>query len=151
VAVSRELWGRGGHHPNWTPDGRRILINLKPEDALRFCTANADGSDFKILCPAILGSGHPAFDPTGRFIFTDCYPQEPVALPDGSVAMRLIDTKRDEEKTVLPLYALGRMKPSVLRLDPHPAWSRDGLKSCFNGAPDGRRQVFIADLSMLLK
>ena len=44
---------------------------------------------------------------------------------------------------------LGRVKPPVLRLDPHPAWSRDGLKSCFNGAPEGRRQVYIADLSPL--
>jgi hypothetical protein len=97
VAVPHDVWKRGGHHPNWMPDGDRILMNLTPEDKLRFCTFRYDGSDFRVLSETILGSGHPAFEKTGRFIFTDTYPREPMALPDGSVAMRLIDTKRNEE------------------------------------------------------
>lgn len=150
VAVDHTLWKRRGHHPNWMPNGDRILMNLTPKDRLRFCTFRYDGSDFQVVNESILGSGHPAYEKTERFIFTDSYPGEPMALPDGSVALRLIDTKRNEEKLVTPIFALGRINPSVLRLDPHPAWSRDGRRSCFNGAPDGRRQVYVADLSSLL-
>jgi hypothetical protein len=32
------------------------------------------------------------------------------------------------------------------KLDAHPVWSRDYKKVCFNGAPEGKRQVFIANL-----
>lgn len=147
VVVSPQLWARGGHHPNWHPTGERILMNLKPKDKLRFCLFRFDGSDFRIISETILGSGHPSFEKTGRYIFTDAYPNEPVALPDQKIPMRLIDTRRNEAETIATIFTLGAQKVGVLRLDPHPAWSRDGRKSCFNGAPDGRRQIFIADLS----
>lgn len=150
VAVTHELWKRGGHHPNWHPDGDRILMNLTPKDSLRFCLFRYDGSDFRVLSESLPGSGHPAFEKTGRYIFTDAYPDEPVALANGEVPMRLIDTRKDQENTVATIFALGKKTPSVLRLDPHPAWSRDGRQVCFNGAPDGRRQLFIADLSKLV-
>jgi Tol biopolymer transport system component len=73
-----------------------------------------------------------------------------VAGPGEEVPIRLIDTVRNREQKVTTMFALGSVNPSVLRLDPHPAWSRDGRKICFNGAPDGRRQVFVADLASLL-
>jgi hypothetical protein len=150
VAVSPQFWKRGGHHPNWHPDGRRLLMNLTPEDKLRFCLFRYDGSDFRVIGSDLLGSGHPAFEKTGRFICTDSYPREPVAGPGEEVPIRLIDTVRNREQKVTTMFALGSVNPSVLRLDPHPAWSRDGRKICFNGAPDGRRQVFVADLASLL-
>lgn len=150
VAVHHSLWSRGGHHPNWHPDGERLLMNLTPKDKLRFCLFRYDGSDFKVLSENILGSGHPAFEKTGRYIFTDAYPREPVSLPNGEVPLRLIDTRLDREQVAATIFALGRQEFAVLRLDPHPAWSRDGRKSCFNGAPEGRRQIFIADLGRLL-
>lgn len=150
VAISRELWGRGGHHPNWHPDGERLLMNLKPkDDSLRFCVFRYDGSDFRIVSESILGSGHPSFDKTGRYIFTDAYPEEPMALANGEVPLRLIDTQSNTEKTVAAIFALGKGL-GVLRLDPHPTWSRDGRHVCFNGSPQGRRQVFVADLKELV-
>lgn len=39
----------------------------------------------------------------------------------------------------------------LYRLDPHPVWNRDFSKVCFNGAPNGKRQVMIADIKQLLK
>jgi hypothetical protein len=34
-----------------------------------------------------------------------------------------------------------------LRVDPHPAWDRTFTRIAFNACPNGRRQVFVADLS----
>lgn len=150
VAVTKELWKRGGHHPNWLPDGERLLMNLTPRDKLRFCVFRYDGADFRVLSETVPGSGHPAFERTGRYIVTDSYPHEPMALPNGEVPLRFVDTRADSERTLATMFALGKVDPSVLRLDPHPAWSRDSKQVCFNGAPDGRRQIFIADLTALL-
>jgi hypothetical protein len=150
VALAPQIWKRGGHHPNWMPEGERLLMNVTPEDTLRFCTFRGDGSGFGVVCGKARGSGHPSFDRTARYIFTDSYPSEPVALPGGKVPLRLLDTQGCTEKMICSMFALGAMNPSVLRLDPHPAWHRDGKQVCFNGAPDGRRQVFIADLRELV-
>ena len=146
VAISPQLWKKGGHHPNWMPNGRELLMNVTPEDMLRFCTFRGDGSDFRVLCKNMRGSGHPSFERSGRYIVTDAYPGEPVSLPGGKVPLRLVDTKDSTEKLICSMFTLGSVNPSVLRLDPHPAWHRGGKQVCFNGAPDGRRQVFIANV-----
>ena len=62
-----------------------------------------------------------------------------------------MDTALIEDRKVTTIFTLGNVNPSVLRLDAHPAWSCDGKKVSFNGAPEGRRQVFVADLSRLLR
>jgi hypothetical protein len=41
----------------------------------------------------------------------------------------------------------GRPKINALRVDPHVVWSRDYTKVCFNGASEGIRQIYVADLS----
>jgi Tol biopolymer transport system component len=125
-------------------------MNLKPDGkTMRFCRFRYDSSDFTVLSEKRLGSGHPSVTPDGRYLVTDAYPGEPVALKNGEVPIRLVDLEADEERNICTIYTLGKAK-GVLRLDPHPAWSRDYKSVCFNGAPDSRRQVFIADLDEVL-
>ena len=150
VAMPWQKWRLGGNHPNWLPDGERILMNLKVDQIMRFCVTNYDGTGFRLASETILGSGHPSFDTSMRYIFTDAYTHEPMTLPNGEVPLRLIDTRADRETTVATIYTLGRQEQNILRLDPHPAWSRNFSQICFNGAPDGRRQLFIADIGSSL-
>lgn len=151
VALPPEVWAKGGHHPNWHPNGEEILMNLRSDpELMRFHLFRYDGSNRRKIADRIQGSGHPSFEKTGRYIFTDAYPGEPVARKDGFVPLRLIDTRKNEEKMAAWMYTLGGGL-GVLRLDPHPAWSRDGRKICFNGAPGKRRQVFVADLSSIIQ
>lgn len=169
--LDREHWEAkgpigGGNHPNWHPDGEHIVMNLVPawegDDKMRFCLLRYDGSERKILSRTLPGSGHPSVEPRTRYLVTDAYPhQEWVASENGEVPIRLIDLERDEERTVCRIFTdlagkagLDSYKVkeggSHFKLDPHPAWSRDYRKICFNGVPDGNRQVFIADLGTVL-
>lgn len=146
LAVDHQLWGRGGHHPNWHPDGERIVMNLNPKsDHLRFCSFKYDGSDFRILSENIIGSGHPSVEASGRYLLTDAYVYEPVARSNHEVPIRLIDLISESEEVICYIYTLGIT--GSLRLDPHPAWSRDYKKVIFNGAPQENRQVLIVDMS----
>jgi hypothetical protein len=150
LALSNDIWGKGGHHPNWHPDGERILMNLKLDyDRIKFCTFRHDGSDFQVLSEAIHGSGHPSFHKNGRHIITDVYPDQPYATEAREVPIRLVDIKNQVEQNLFFVFTLGMPNANVLRIDPHPAWSRDYTKVCFNAAPEGRRQIFVADLSEL--
>ena len=150
VAVPASEWSKGGHHPNWFPDGRHVLMNLRTDGrTMRFVRVHYDGSGLRELVEGIEGSGHPTLHPDGRHLLTDAYPREPVAYGDGTVPIRLIDVEAREETTLARVrstpLASGHMQE--LRLDPHPAWDRTFRLIAFNAFLDGTRRVCVADLS----
>jgi len=146
LVIPYRRWKLGGHHPDWHPNGERIVMNLADASgALRFHEFGYDGTWERIIAPSVVASGHPTYSENGRFLITDAYPKEPVCK-DGLVPIRLIDIEKNTEETLLWIWTLG-IYGGPLRLDPHPAWNREGDQICFNGAPDGARQLFMADLS----
>lgn len=154
VALDADRWAVGGHHPNFTPDGRRILMNLRPgpDQPLRFVTFNLDGSDFRVLSERIIASGHPTLHPDGRHLLTDAYLKDAAAFGDGTTPLRWIDLHTEQEATLARVRTQPHDAPvdrdhGVLRVDPHPAWDRDFKRFVFNACPTGVRQVFLATLS----
>ncbi len=153
VAVSAAQWARGGHHPNWCPDGEHVLMNLNTRgDGLRFARLRRDGSTCETLVPALAGSGHPTIHPDGRHLLSDAYLSEPMAFGDGTSPIRWVDLASGAETMLVrigtrPQHGRGT---DVLRVDAHPAWSRDYDRIAFNACPDGRRRVYVADPRALL-
>lgn len=171
--LSAEKWnqrarlGGSGNHPNWHPDGEHVIMNCIPtwlgyRDML-FCSFDYKGDDFTVLSEKHLGSGHPIMHPSGRYLLADAYPKQTYAVPgNGEIPLRLIDLKHDKETVVctLPTDVGGgsnqylpedrKTGGSHHKLDPHPAWNRDYTQICLNGAPNGRRQVFITAIHTLL-
>jgi hypothetical protein len=148
---SEPVWQHMGGHPNWHPDGNHLLRNLSPGGGPeRFCKLHYDGSGgIQILSEKFKGGGHPTVEPRERFCITDAFPKI-----DGRqmVRIRLIDLAREEETTVCTLSTLPRsgLVDSVFRFDGHPFWGRDHRKVVFQAAPDGMRQLYLADLSEVL-
>lgn len=139
-------WEPGGHHIAWAPDGEHFTMNLVPDGrTMRFCHFRYDGTKFRVLSEKLVGGGHPTMERSGRYLIVDAYPNEPVSLPSGEVPIRLVDLHADEAASVCYIYTLGI--GGSMRCDPHPCWSRDYTQVCFNGAPEGGRQVFIADVA----
>lgn len=169
--MDREIWSQkgkntgGANHPNWHPNGEYIVMNVVPKflgyENMRFCMFRFDGSDFRVLSDNHLGSGHPSVDNKTKYLITDAYPnQDWVVSDDGEIPIRLIDLSLDEEHEICSVSVdLGTSRysrfahingGSHFKLDPHPAWSRDYQKVCFNGVINGIRRVFIADLSNVI-
>lgn len=148
LALTPEVWGRGGHHPNWCPDGEHILMNLKPTgQEMRLVRFRHDGSEFEVLSDRLRGSGHPTMHPDGRHIITDAYPYE---QGEGAthVPLRWIDLKTDTEVTLVnvpcvPPFVGGR---NELRIDPHPAWDTVFQRVAINCLDKGVRKVAVVDL-----
>lgn len=157
LALTAAEWAKGGHHPNWCPDGEHILMNLKLDVAhmgahMRFVRFRYDGTGLRSLTDAVPGSGHPTLHPDGRHILTDEYVGGALAFEDGTVPIRWIDLEAGSEETVVrigaePDYAGPRR---IFRVDQHPAWDRTYRHVAFNGCPDGTRRVYVADMSSLL-
>lgn len=151
LALPHTAWDRGGHHPSWLPDGRRILMNLVPQDdpTMRFVRFGADGGEPAVLAPGRRGSGHPSLEPGGRLLVTDAYLNEGFGAADGEAPLRRVDPGGDDEG-ILASLDCGPPNLRARRIDPHPAWSRDGRAVVVNVCVAGRRQVAIADLGTLL-
>ncbi len=153
VAIGESNWGKGGHHPNWCPDGETVMINIKDDgENLRFVKARFDGSGYGVMTEAVKGSGHPSMHPDGRHILTDVYLHEPLAYGDGTTPIRWIDLETGQEQVAIrinndPPYPGPRKE---LRIDPHPAWDREYRRIAFNGCWEGRRRVYVADMRDVL-
>ncbi|MDA0711021.1 MAG: hypothetical protein O3B73_12510, partial [bacterium] len=150
--IRDEIWSKGGHHPDWCPDGESIMMNLKMDgDGLSLIRAHYDGSNFEVMT-SVPGSGHPTLHPNGRHILTDVYAHESLAYGDGTTPIRWIDTQTHTER-VIARIASDPPWPGPkreLRIDPHPAWDRQYRRIAFNMCVDGLRRVCVADLSGLI-
>jgi hypothetical protein len=152
IAVPDRIWGKGGHHPNWCPDGEHVMMNLAlhgRERGMFLVRVRYDGTGLEPLTEAVPGSGHPAMHPNGRHVITDCYPGEPMTFEDRSVPLRLIDVAAGTEETVARVRTVPDFNgpENELRVDPHPAWGPEHRRIAFNAYPDGTRRVFVADLA----
>lgn len=154
LAVTPQQYARGGHHPMWAPDGENITINLNIRDGtkeLDLVQVRYDGANLRSIHP--VGSGHPSMHPTLPFIVTDAYTHEPIARPNGTVPLRLIDL-RDRSEVALA-WVLARRSGSAkltseFRIDQHPVWDAKGRFIVFNGVHDDTRAVYIADVGEYL-
>ena len=142
---TRPMWGTDGGHPNWHGDGEHVIRNLPVEGTARICQWRYDGSGFRLLSEKLKGGGHPRIEPAGRYVVTD-------AFSNDQLTLRLLDVKADREEKLCTIRTFSKkaLEDSTLRLDGHPTFSRDFRKVCFQAAPEGRRQLFIADLARIL-
>lgn len=152
VAIPASEWSKGGHHPNWLPDGENLLINIKYDGKMRLAKARYDGSNYGLLINGVIGSGHPTLHPNGKIAITDSYVKEEVAFGDGTTPIRLMRVKEGTVENILrirtePAYSGPKVE---LRVDPHPAWDRSFKYIVFNACPEGKRKVFIADMKEYL-
>jgi hypothetical protein len=160
IAVGPEEWHKGGHHTTWQPDGRRLSMNLAVDGNINgkrgrmyFMQVDYDGKNYGKIHETLLGSGHPTLHPNGRHILTDTYEWESgAAFGDGTVPLRFINITDGTEKTAVRVNVRNpaAQRNTVLRVDPHPAWSPDHRYAALNGFVNGTRRVFIADFHDIL-
>lgn len=148
LAMPDRLWRVGGHHPNWTPDGDHIVMNLRYDGGpMAFVKFRFDGHGLHVLAPGHKGSGHPSIRSCGRYLLTDSYVSEGFRSRTGDIPIRLINLESNDELHLCPVDTKNLAGPR--RIDPHPVWSRDGARFAFNGLVDGWRQVMVSDTSGL--
>ncbi len=109
------------------------------------------GNDFRILSTKHSGTrGHNSVNPDTSYLIGDYYVNEYKALGYDECPIRLICLSTEEEVHICKVFTDIETNESTFRVDPHVVWSRDYKKVCFNGAPRGNRQVFVANIENLL-
>ncbi len=143
----------GGGHANWHPDGEHIIRNMKPDGkTLRVCQVKYDGSDFKVLSETFQSGGHPSIESSGRYVITDH--RDTIDKDNQVISVILLDTVADKAEKICTLPTINtqglKLITKTMRLDGHPCWSRDYKKVSLQAAPEGKRQLFVLDLSQLI-
>lgn len=149
LLTSTPLWGTPGGHPNWHPDGLHVIRNLPIGGRTRFCQWRFDGTEFTVLADKIEGGGHPRIHPNRRHLVTDTFEHD--SGRQSVVVIRFIDLRSERDEPLCRMRTIDRtvLKSElemVRRLDGHPNWDREFKKVIFQAAPDGRRQLYIADI-----
>lgn len=138
-------WGTDGGHPNWHGDGQRVIRNIKVDGVTRLVEWKYDGTGFRVMSGKFEGGGHPRVEPSGRFLVTD-------AFQGPELTLRWLDLKagKEEPLVVIATFDKKAIKDEVLRLDGHPSFDRNFKQICFQAAPEGRRQLYVADVGKLI-
>lgn len=69
-----------------------------------------------------------------------------MAFGDGTVPLRWVNIQSGKEAAVVRIKTVPLCEDEVLRIDPHPAWDRQGSRIAFNAVADGTRRVYVADM-----
>ena len=139
----------GASHFDWMTDDRIFVTTFyEGGKEIRYVIMNDSETDkgIKLIAPDILKQdGHGHFSPDRKWMASDTYPDK-----QNNRALLLINLQTDE------VYKLGEFfsDPSLqgpVRCDLHPRWNHDGTKICFDSVHEGSRQVYVMDVSQIVR
>ncbi len=117
---------------SWSPDGKRVAFVLDilqgTDGKLQINTANADGSDSKVLIPHKAFEESPRWSPDGKTIAW-------VSTRDGNQEIYTIDAEKG-------LASLKRLT-SEIAFDNNPSWSPDGSQIAFTSTRSGNYEIHV--------
>jgi len=133
-------------HFDWRNSKQILAWARRHHTGDRYFLFTDQTDEMEIVGEGILTSdGHCSYSPDGRWILTDTYP--------GKEKKRTLLLYRPEDK-----YRVGiggfYSPPEItgeIRCDLHPRWSRDGNKVCFDSVHEGHRQMYVVDVSDIVK
>ena len=132
-------FGKQLSHFGWLNDSTKLIVTmkqLKRIDKSHVILEDKKGNP-KILAPKkLIRDGHPAINPKGNLLATDCYPIK------GKRYVYIVDMKSEEIFTVASFENPPHIDGNI-RCDPHPRWNRDGTQLSFDGLGPNGRQVYV--------
>jgi hypothetical protein len=102
--------------------------------------------EIEVLGEGILTTdGHCSYSPNGEWILTDTYPNK------EHLRTLLLYRPADERRIDIGHFYAPPELAGEIRCDLHPRWNRDGTQVCFDSAHEGDRQMYVIDVSSIVK
>jgi hypothetical protein len=132
-------------HYAWKNDRHLLVWATHPSYGNRYYVFEDKTESVNVTGNGILTvDGHPSYSPDSRWIITDTYPNR------GRLATLILFDTLNSKRINIGSYKSPFKFNGPWRCDLHPRWSRDGKKVCFDSVHEGKRRIYVVDLSNLL-
>jgi hypothetical protein len=133
-------------HFDWKDDTTIVAWARTKKDGNKFYTVDVLSGETKVIGADVLTQdGHCSYSPDRRWILNDTYPDK--ERMQWLMLFKVSNGRRyDLNKFHSPKQYTG-----PVRCDLHPRWNRDGTQVCIDGCHDAERQVYVLDVSEVVK
>ena len=143
----RLTWDTGMvSHFDWRDDDT-ILAWVKTKDqGNKFVLIDVNGGDAKVVGGDVLTQdGHCSYSPDRKWILNDTYPDK------KRLQWLMLFNVKTGRRYDLNQFHLPPKLTGPFRCDLHPRWNRDGTHVCIDSAHEPTRQVYVVDVSEVVR
>ncbi len=133
-------------HFDWRDDTTMLAWARTKADGNKFYTADVITGEKKILGGEVLTQdGHCSYSPDRKWILNDTYPDK------NRLQWLMLFKVATGRRYDLNQFHSPKAFTGPFRCDLHPRWNRDGTQACFDGCHEPQRQVYVVDVSEVVK
>ena len=131
-------------HCYWKNDGEILSFLRKNETGDHYYLMKDKTQEYKLYWPELKTDGHCSYSPDGKYVITDTYPNR-----KRIASVYLCTETSNQCQRIARVYSPFKYD-NECRCDLHPRWNRKGDMICIDSVHEGKRGLFIIDLSMLI-
>lgn len=133
-------------HFDWKDDTTILAWAKTKKDGNHFYTVDVLTGETKIVGAGVLTQdGHCSYSPDRKWVLNDTYPAK------DRLQWLMLYKVANGRRYDLNQFRSPKQYTGPVRCDLHPRWRRDGLAVCIDGCHDAQRQVYVVDVSDVVK
>jgi hypothetical protein len=133
-------------HFDWRDDTTMLAWARTKADGNHFYTADVLSGEKTVLGADVLSQdGHCSYSPDRKWILNDTYPDK------DRMQWLMLFKPATGRRYDLNQFHSPKQFTGPIRCDLHPRWNRDGTMVCIDGCHEPLRQVYILDVSEVVK
>ncbi|MCI0704264.1 MAG: twin-arginine translocation signal domain-containing protein [Planctomycetia bacterium] len=133
-------------HFDWKDDSTILAWARTKKDGNHFYTADVLTGETKMIGETVLTQdGHCSYSPDRKWILNDTYPDK--KRMQWLMLFKVSNGRRYD----LNKFHSSKQYTGPVRCDLHPRWNREGTQVCIDGCHDAQRQVYVIDVSEVVK
>jgi hypothetical protein len=133
-------------HFDWRDDHTLLFWARTPKKENKFFTLDVWTDEIALVGDGVLTQdGHCSYSPDRKWILNDTYPDK------SRLQWLMLFNPKTGRRFDLNQFHSPKEFTGPVRCDLHPRWNRDGTQVCFDGCHDPQRQVYVLDVSDVVK
>jgi hypothetical protein len=133
-------------HFDWKDDATIMAWARTMKDGNKFYTFDVLSGETKVVGADVLTQdGHCSFSPDRKWILNDTYPDK------NRMQWLMLYKAATGRRFDLNQFHSPKEFTGPWRCDLHPRWNRDGTQVCIDGCHEPRRQIYVLDVSDVVK
>jgi len=133
-------------HFDWKDDSTILAWARTKKDGNKFNTVDVLSGETKVVGADVLTQdGHCSYSPDRKWVLNDTYPDK------GRLQWLMLFKVATGRRYDLNQFPSPKLFTGPWRCDLHPRWNRDGTMVCIDSSHDPERQVYVLDVSEVVK